>query len=68
MEPIAIKLLGFDGYTFVDLVGVVYIIFHKEILDLYLKSKDLLKKTMENRPQHHKSFCRVIPLLVDVSG
>ena len=55
-------------YTFLDLAGVVYMIFHKERLDLCWKSKDRLERMMENRSQHHEAFCRVIPLLVDASG
>ena len=68
MKRTTINLLGFDDYTFVDLFSMVYIIFHKERLDLCWKSKDLLKKMMENCLQHHEPFCRVIPLLVDTSG
>ena len=34
LRKITINLLGFGDYTFVDLAEVVYMIFHKEILDL----------------------------------
>ena len=67
MRKTTIKLLGFDDNTFVDLAGMVYGIFYIERLDLCLKSKDLLKKIMENRSQRHEPFYRVIPLFVDTS-
>ena len=37
---ITINKLGFDDFTFVDLVGLIYKIFHKEKFNLCWKNKD----------------------------
>ena len=50
MEPINgnnQKQVRFDNFTYVDCVGLVYEIFHKEIFDLCWKNKDR-KKIVED--------------------
>ena len=52
-------------FTFVDLVGVVYNVFHKEKCDLYWKNKDQEEGQRRTVPINLETFCHVLSLLVE---
>ena len=51
----------------VDLVGLVYEIFHKEIFDLCWKNKDWEEGRRRSRTMNLERFCYVLPLLIEIS-
>ena len=55
-------------FTFVELVGMVYNIFHEEICDLYCKNKDQEEGRRRAVPINLETFYRVVPLLVETCG
>ena len=55
-------------FTFVDLVGVVYNLFHKERCDLCWKNKDQEEGRRRTASINLETFCRVLPLLVEIRG
>ena len=54
--------------TLVDLVGVVYVIFHEERGDLCWRNKDPRRRCRRTGPIYLEPFYRVLPLLVDTGG
>ena len=60
--------LGFDDFTFVDLVVLMYEIFHKEKIVLCWKNKDWEEGRNRIRSTNLEAFYCVLPLLVETSG
>ena len=52
----------------VDLVGLIYDIFHKEKFDLCWKNKYREEGRRRSRTMNLERFCCVLPLLVETSG
>ena len=65
---ITISKLGFDNFNFVDLVGLVHEIFHKERFDLCWKNKDQEEDQSRICSTNLEAFYCVLPLLVEMSG
>jgi len=63
-----LEKLGFDTHTFVDLVGMVYNLFHEERCDLCWKNKDQEEDWRRTASMNLETFCRVLPLLVETCG
>ena len=55
-------------FTSIDLVGVVYNVFHVERCDLCLKNKDQEEGRRRTIPINLETFYRVLPLLVEMHG
>ena len=55
-------------FTFVDLVDLVYNLFHEEICDLCWKNKEQEEGQRRTVPINLETFCRVLPFLVETCG